>query len=148
MQTPDWNTTNDNYNESIGSMLSLYGIAVSLIYLRVQKSVIIMTTSCPRHNNVVQFLEVSKNCQVIWLESSTFWKKSYFNFALHVYFLWKNLRGRYYLKIIGVGREVALGARALSIEMPPMTKIQQKSFLSSFSVSFRIFSLNSTRIQQ
>ena len=38
MQTPNWNTTNDKYNESIASMLSLYGIAVSLIYdLRVQK---------------------------------------------------------------------------------------------------------------
>ena len=31
MQTPNWNTTNDKYNESIASMLSLYEIAVSLI---------------------------------------------------------------------------------------------------------------------
>ena len=65
MQTPNCNTTNDTYNESIGSMLSLSRIAVSLIYdMRVQKQVIIMTTTCPRHNNVMQFLEVSKNCQV------------------------------------------------------------------------------------
>ena len=35
-------------------MLSLSGIAVSLIYdLRVQKLLIIMTTTCPRHNNAI-----------------------------------------------------------------------------------------------
>ena len=46
-------------------MLSLSGIAVSLIQdIRVQKQVIIMTTTCPRHNNVMQFLEVLKSCQV------------------------------------------------------------------------------------
>ena len=28
-----------------------------------------------RHNNVMQFLDVSKNCQVTWLESSTCWKQ-------------------------------------------------------------------------
>ena len=44
-----------------------------------------MATSCPRHNNVMQFLEVAKNCQVTWLESSKFLKKSYFNFALTLY---------------------------------------------------------------
>ena len=44
-------------------------------------------TTCPRHNNVRQFLEVSKNCQVTWLESSSFWKKSYFNFALIVFYM-------------------------------------------------------------
>ena len=44
MQTPNSNITNDKYNENIASMLSLSGIAVSLIYdLRVQKLVIIMT---------------------------------------------------------------------------------------------------------
>ena len=48
-----------------------------------------MTTTCPRHNNVMQFLEVSKNCQVTWLKSSTFWKKSYFKFALNVFFMKK-----------------------------------------------------------
>ena len=31
MQTPNWNITNDKYSESIASMLSLSGIAVSLI---------------------------------------------------------------------------------------------------------------------
>ena len=31
MQTPYWNTTNDEYKESIASMLSLSGIAVSLV---------------------------------------------------------------------------------------------------------------------
>ena len=31
MQTPKWNTTNDTYNESIAGMLSLSGIAISLI---------------------------------------------------------------------------------------------------------------------
>ena len=83
-----------------------------------------MMTTCPRHNNVMQFLEVSKNCQVTWLKSSTFRKKSYryFNFALNV-FLRKNLRARSYLKIIGVARGVAQGSGALSIEMQPMTKI-------------------------
>ena len=38
MQTPNWNTTNDKYNESIAITLSLSEIAVSLIKdLRVQK---------------------------------------------------------------------------------------------------------------
>ena len=38
MQTPNWNTANDKCNESIASMLSLSGIAVSLIKdLLVQK---------------------------------------------------------------------------------------------------------------
>ena len=46
-----------------------------------------MTTACPRRNNVMQFLEVSENCRVTRLESSTFLKKSYFNFALNVLFL-------------------------------------------------------------
>ena len=65
MQTPNENTTNNKYNESIVSMLSLSGIAVSLIQdLRVQKSVLITTTRFPRHNNAMQFLDISKNCQV------------------------------------------------------------------------------------
>ena len=65
MQTPNGNSSNDKYNESLASILSLSGIAVSLIWdLRVQKKVIIMATTCPRHNNVMQFLDVSKNCQV------------------------------------------------------------------------------------
>ena len=51
-----------------------------------------MTTTCPRQNNVKQFLEVSKICQVTWLESSTFKKKSLFNFALNVFFM-KELKG-------------------------------------------------------
>ena len=67
-----------------------------------------MTTTCPRHNNVMQFLYVSKNCQVTWLKSSTFWKKSYFKFALNV-FLRKNLKARSYLKIIDEARGVAQG---------------------------------------
>ena len=46
-----------------------------------------MATTCSHHNNVMQFLEVSKNCQVTSLESSTFWKKSCFNFALNVFFM-------------------------------------------------------------
>ena len=38
MQTPNWNTTNDKYNESIARIMFLSGIAVSLIKdLRVQK---------------------------------------------------------------------------------------------------------------
>ena len=38
MQTPNRNTTNDKHSESIANMLSLSGIAVSLIWdLRVQK---------------------------------------------------------------------------------------------------------------
>ena len=40
-----------------------------------------MATTCPRHNNVMQFLEVSKNCQVTWFKSSTFRKKSFFKFC-------------------------------------------------------------------
>ena len=46
-------------------MLSLSGIAIFLIEdIRVQKQVMIMTTTWPRHNNVMQFLEVPKKCQV------------------------------------------------------------------------------------
>ena len=51
-----------------------------------------MTTTCPRHNNVMQLLYVSKNCQVTWLKSFTFWKKSYFKFALNFFFM-KKLKG-------------------------------------------------------
>ena len=42
----------------------------------------------------------------------------------------------------------AQGAQAPSIEMPSMTKIWQKSLVSSFSVSFSIILYNSTRVQQ
>ena len=41
----------------------------------------------------------------------------------------KELKARSYLKIIGVARGVAQGARDLSIEMPPMTKIRQNKNL-------------------
>ena len=50
-----------------------------------------MTTTCPLHNNVMQFLKVSKNCQGTWLEFSKVWKKN-FNFALNV-FCMKELKG-------------------------------------------------------
>ena len=43
---------------------------------------------------------------------------------------------------------VAVGTRAPLIKMPPMTKICQKSLVSSFSVSFSIFAYISTRVQQ
>ena len=43
---------------------------------------------------------------------------------------------------------MAEGTRAPSIEMSPMAKICQKSFVSSFLVSFNIFAYNSTRAQQ
>ena len=52
----------------------------------------------------------------------TFWKKVFFDFALNVFFM-KELKARSYLKIIGVAWGVAQGARDLSIEMPPVTKI-------------------------
>ena len=40
------------------------------------------------------------------------------------------------------------GGRAPSIEMPSMTKIWQKSLVSSFSVSFSIFAYYNTRVLQ
>ena len=43
---------------------------------------------------------------------------------------------------------VAEGTRPPLIKMPPMTKICQKSHVSSFSVSFGIFAYISTRVQQ
>ena len=43
---------------------------------------------------------------------------------------------------------VAQGARAPTIEIPPTTKVCQKSLVSSFSVSFSILAYNSTRVQQ
>ena len=104
-----------------------------------------MTTTCPRHNNVMQFLEVLKNCRVTWLETSTFWKKSYFNFALIVFFLWKNaILSPNHRRSQGDG----LGFRAPSIEKPPMKKFNKKSLVSSFLVSFSIFEYNSTRKPQ
>ena len=60
----------------------------------------------------------------------------------------KDLKGAILSHIIGVARGVAQGARDPSFEMPPMTKFQQKSLVSSFSVSFSIFAYNSTRVQQ
>ena len=71
----------------------------------------------------MQFLEVSKNYQVNGLESSTFWKKSYFNFPINVFFE-KELKGSFLSQNHwrSQGGE-AQGARAPSIEMPPMTKI-------------------------
>ena len=70
----------------------------------------------------MQFLKVSKNYQVNWLESSTFWKKSYFNFALNIS-LWKNFKCVILSQNHRVAKGVAQGARAPSIEMSPMTKI-------------------------
>ena len=43
---------------------------------------------------------------------------------------------------------VAEGTRPPLIEMPPMTKICQKSLVASFSVSLSIFAYISTRVQQ
>ena len=43
---------------------------------------------------------------------------------------------------------MAEGIRAPLIKMPPMTKICQKSLVSSFSVSFSFFAYVSTRVQQ
>ena len=40
------------------------------------------------------------------------------------------------------------GGPGPSTEMPPMTKIEQKKLVSSFSVSFSNFAYNSTRVQQ
>ena len=48
---------------------------------------------CPRHTNVMQFLEVSKNCQETLLKSSTFWRKIDFNFALNVLLFMKKVKG-------------------------------------------------------
>ena len=71
----------------------------------------------------MQILEVSKNCQVTLLESSTFWKKSYFNFALNVFFFVKELKCAILSQNHRRSQGVAQGARDPSIEMPPMTKI-------------------------
>ena len=43
---------------------------------------------------------------------------------------------------------VAEGTRAPLIKMPPITKICQKSLVSSYSVSFSIFAYISTRVKQ
>ena len=88
-----------------------------------------MTTTCPRHNNVMQFLYVSKNCQVTWLKSPTFGKKSYFKFALNV-FLWKNLRARSYFKIIDDARGWPRGKK--SYFNPIFTNIFNKHLTNIF----------------
>ena len=57
----------------------------------------------------MQFLEVSKNCQVTLLEFSTFWKKSYFNFALN--FFMKELKSAILSQNHRRSQGVAQGAR-------------------------------------
>ena len=52
-----------------------------------------MTTTCLRHNNVMQFLEALKNCSDLTRVLHVL-KKSYFNFALNVIcFFMKELKG-------------------------------------------------------
>ena len=70
-----------------------------------------MTTTCPRHNYVMQFLDGSKDCQVIW-------KKSYFNFALRFFFM-KELKGAILSQNHWRSTGVAQEAGAPSIEMQP-----------------------------
>ena len=74
-----------------------------------------MTITCPRYDNVMQFLDVSKNCQVTRLESSTFWKKSCFNSALNVVFFMKELMSA----ILPQNHRRS----QMAIEMPPNQKI-------------------------
>ena len=105
-----------------------------------------MSTTCPRHNNVMQFLEVSKNCQVIWLESSSFWKKK-IKFALTAFFM-KVLKGvilsQSHRRSQRGGPE---GPDPLKWNATNDTNLT-KSLVFSFSVSFSIFAYNSTRVQQ
>ena len=97
----------------------------------------------------MQFFDVSKNCQVTGLESSSFRKESYFNFDLNVFFFMKELvRGAILSQNHWRSQGVDEGTRAPLIEMPAMTKICQKSLVSSFSVCFSIFAYISTRVQQ
>ena len=60
----------------------------------------------------------------------------------------KELRGAILSQNHWRSQGVAEGIGAPSIKMPPMTKICQKSLVSSISVSFSIFAYNSTRVQQ
>ena len=64
-------------------------------------------------------------------------------FLFIYFFLWKNFRARCYLKIIGVARRVAQGARIPSIEMQPMTTIWQK-FSLFLDFQFLLASLRTT----
>ena len=50
-----------------------------------RKQAIIMTTTCPRHNNVMQFLETSKKLSSGLTGVLLVLEKSYFNFALNVF---------------------------------------------------------------
>ena len=51
-----------------------------------------MTITCPRHDNVMQFLEVSKKLSSDLNRVFHVLEKSYFNFALNAFFM-KELRG-------------------------------------------------------
>ena len=51
-----------------------------------------MTTTCPRHNNVMQFLEVLKKLSSDLTRVLHVLEKSYCNFALNVFFM-KELKG-------------------------------------------------------
>ena len=85
-----------------------------------------MTITCPRHDNVMQFLEASKKLSSDLTRVLHVLEKSYFNFALNVFFL-KELKGailsQNYRRSQGVAQGAGPGARAHSIEMPPMTNI-------------------------
>ena len=106
-----------------------------------------MTTTCPRHNNVMQFLEVSKICQMTWLESSTLLKESYFNFALNI-FSWKNFKGAILSQTHRRSQGGGTGGPGPLNWNATNDKILTKSLVSSFSVSFSNFVYNSTRVQQ
>ena len=82
-----------------------------------------MTTACPRHNNVVQFLEVSKNCQVTLTRVLHVLEKKLFKFCFKCCLFMKELNGAILSQNHRRRQGVAQGARAPSIEMPAMTKI-------------------------
>ena len=73
----------------------------------------------------MQFLEVSKKCQVTLLESSTFSKKSYFNFALNVVLFKNELKGATAILFQNHRRSQGggPGGPGPSIKTPPITKI-------------------------
>ena len=108
-----------------------------------------MTTTCPCHNNIMQFLRGFKNCQVTLLEFSTFQKKSYFNFALNVFFCKKDLKGAILFQNLRCSQLGGTGDPGpLNQNVTYEKKFCQKSLVSSFSVSFSILAYNSTLVQQ
>ena len=83
-----------------------------------------MTTTCPRHNNVMHFINNVRRFKKLSSDLTGVLhvlEKSYFNFALNVFFM-KELKGAILSQNHRRSQGSGPGVRAPSIELPPMTQ--------------------------